>query len=100
MRVSFDGPALRFEVDYGVGFSPVPDLPAVDPRGGEVNDHGWRGVAATRWALVATLVRPVLVIVRDIFRLPHRKIEWFAPSRRSTDSLPAAVFAVAAAPIS
>ena len=39
----------------------IEDRLAADPCGGEVNDRGWRDVGGTRWALVATLVRPVLV---------------------------------------
>ena len=47
---------LRVFVDQS-----VEDLPAADPRGGEVDD-GWPGVRGVGWALAAALVRPVLVV--------------------------------------
>ena len=43
----------------------VEDLLVVDPRRGEVNAWGGWCIGGVGWALVAALVRPVLVVVRD-----------------------------------
>jgi len=49
---------LRILVDQAVD-----DRLAADPRGGQVNHGGWRRVGGTGWALLATLVGSVFVVV-------------------------------------
>src|SRR5690349_9803208 len=52
---------LRVFVDH-----PVEDHPTADPRSIEV-DNSWPGVRGVGWALVAALVRSVLVVVPNEF---------------------------------